>query len=163
MNAKRQDHSGFITCHDLLEACHNLVIRAETLQSRRLAFSIDGEQQSLRITRPLDPVLLPPDVVQSLPEEPLDWEDVDDLAIYNECVKQPIPSVEYHVIHSTSYQVPVLYFFLHNLPTQVPQNIDAVYEYIVPKLHHEALRGLGVLGGIGMIVSMLQLVLRIKL
>ncbi|KAL9633922.1 MAG: hypothetical protein Q9164_004405 [Protoblastenia rupestris] len=162
MDAKRQDHSGFITYHNFLEACHNLVIRAETLQSLRLAFSISGEQQSLRVTRSLGPLSFPPDAVQSLPEEPPDWEDVDDLAIYNASVKQPVPSVEYHVIHSTSYQVPVLYFFLHNLPTQGPQNIDAVYEYVVPKLHHEALRGLGVLGGIGMIVSMLQLVLKNK-
>jgi ubiquitin-like-conjugating enzyme ATG10 len=73
-------------------------------------------------------------------------------------VYQPLPvkqtlSVLYTVILSPSYQVPVLYLKLHNLPVSGPQGIDAVYHYLVPEQLKDGLRGTGVLGGVTMTVS----------
>jgi len=63
------------------------------------------------------------------------------------------PTVEYHILLSQSYRVPMLYFFLHKLPIKGPKGIDAVYEYLVPHQYRSGLRDLGVMGGISMGVS----------
>lgn len=65
----------------------------------------------------------------------------------------PLPTVEYHVLLSQTYQVPALYFFLHNLPTGSPRGIEAVYDFLVPGHCASELRGTGVMGGISVAVS----------
>ena len=62
----------------------------------------------------------------------------------------------YHVIYSPTYKVHVSYFFLPD-PFTAPEGvsrIDVVYETLVPKYQHDTLRTIGVMGGIGMTVSL---------
>lgn len=63
-------------------------------------------------------------------------------------------TVIYHVLYSMSYQVPVLYFFLHNIMFEASLNIETVYERLVPQRNHKALKDTGVLGSIGVVVSL---------
>ena len=61
--------------------------------------------------------------------------------------------VEYQILYSLSYQVPVLYFFLQGPPSFKLYDIDTVYDYLVPAHLSSGARGVGVMGGIGMTVS----------
>jgi hypothetical protein len=54
---------------------------------------------------------------------------------------------------SPTYQVPVLWFVLTGLPRDGPQGIDAVYHYLVPTASHIAVKGVGVMGGLSVAVS----------
>lgn len=57
--------------------------------------------------------------------------------------------VDYHILHSPTYRVPILYFQLRNLPSGLDvHSIDAVYEYLVPEQFKSELRDVGVMGGI---------------
>ena len=59
----------------------------------------------------------------------------------------------YSIIHSTTYQVPVLYLSVEDITVASSGSLDAVYQHLVPRHQHEALRNVGILGGLGMIVS----------
>lgn len=61
--------------------------------------------------------------------------------------------VVYEIMHSPSYQVPVLYFYFADPAVGNGQGIEAVYRYVVPSQHHQSLQSLGALGGIGPVVS----------
>ena len=74
-------------------------------------------------------------------------------AVYHSHPSHAPPTVEYHILHSTIYGVPVLYFFLHNIPYLMARNIDTVYQKLVPKQLRSELRSVSVLGGISMTVS----------
>ena len=144
---------GFISHTDLNEASQSVVKRATTLQIRSLDFCFCGKDQYLRISRQLGPTLSQHGNVRDLPEELLDLENADELAVYRDPPIPQVSYVEYHVIHSVSYQVPVLYFFLHNFFPQCPNDIDVLYKSLVPELQRKTLGGIGLLGGIGMVVS----------
>jgi ubiquitin-like-conjugating enzyme ATG10 len=60
----------------------------------------------------------------------------------------PTLQVDYDIVLSPTYQVPVLYFVLrwHNHPG--PVGLDAVYQYVVPKQYRQQLQSVGVMGGI---------------
>lgn len=60
--------------------------------------------------------------------------------------------VEFSVTLSPTYQVPVLWFILRQLPSDGPTGIDAVYHYLVPDTQQAGLRQVGVMGGISMAV-----------
>lgn len=62
-------------------------------------------------------------------------------------------SIEYHIIYSNSYQVPILYFSIHDIPQTKTLSIDWVYENLVPHHLRDAAQEVGVMGGIGMTVS----------
>ncbi|KAL8944548.1 MAG: hypothetical protein Q9216_000351 [Gyalolechia sp. 2 TL-2023] len=76
-------------------------------------------------------------------------------AIHHNCANEPCPCVEYHVLYSPSYQVPVLYFHLHRLPPTASNGLDAIYEWLVPKDVENGLRNHGIIGGISMAVGVL--------
>lgn len=61
--------------------------------------------------------------------------------------------VEYHILISPSYQVPVLYFFLRQSSLQHQPTLDTVYEYLVPSHLKAGLQSTGPIGGISMSVS----------
>lgn len=75
------------------------------------------------------------------------------MAIHHTSALHTTPQVEYHIIYSSSYRVPVLYFFLHHTLGGKPSGIDTVYDLLVPKRLEAGLRDIGVIGGIGMTVS----------
>ncbi|OJJ47438.1 hypothetical protein ASPZODRAFT_1674623 [Penicilliopsis zonata CBS 506.65] len=57
--------------------------------------------------------------------------------------------VEYEIVYSPTFQVPVLYFALkagafHHKPV----DIEMVYQHLVPQQYHQELKNVGVMGGI---------------
>ena len=61
--------------------------------------------------------------------------------------------IVYQIMHSSSYQVPVLYFYFATLLTTGVSGIENVYKYLVPVQYRQNLQTVGVLGGIGPVVS----------
>ena len=61
--------------------------------------------------------------------------------------------IEYDILLSPSYRVPVLYFRIRDGCTQLVTDIDVVYNYLVPSVHREQLHDVGIIGGISMAVS----------
>lgn len=64
---------------------------------------------------------------------------------------KPHPSlqIDYDILLSPTYQVPVLYFGLrwHN---HGPLGLEEVYQYVVPERYRQELKSVGVMGGISM-------------
>jgi len=56
--------------------------------------------------------------------------------------------VQYSIVLSPTYQVPVLYFFLHNNFPGKPHGVDAVYSFLVPSQYRTQLASIGIMGGI---------------
>ncbi|KAK2871924.1 hypothetical protein FQN49_002701 [Arthroderma sp. PD_2] len=67
-------------------------------------------------------------------------------------VRQPASiqkyEVEYNITLSPTYQVPVLYFFLRDGPSCRPNELDRVYDLLIPAQFRSELREVGVMGGI---------------
>ncbi|KAM5484184.1 hypothetical protein McanCB56680_002793 [Microsporum canis] len=67
-------------------------------------------------------------------------------------IRQPIlhhkHEVEYNIILSPTYQVPVLYFFLRDGPPCRPNELERMYNMLVPAQFRSELREIGVMGGI---------------
>ncbi|EFW19045.1 hypothetical protein D8B26_007231 [Coccidioides posadasii str. Silveira] len=58
--------------------------------------------------------------------------------------------MEYHILLSPTYQVPVLHFFFKNTPYSGPNALEIVYEHLVPPAYRSDLKQVGVMGGISM-------------
>ncbi|KAB8070683.1 autophagy-related protein Atg10 [Aspergillus leporis] len=56
--------------------------------------------------------------------------------------------IEYSIVLSATYQVPVLYFTLRRDNHPGPLGIDEVYQYLVPDQYRSELDNVGVMGGI---------------
>ncbi|PGH07619.1 hypothetical protein GX51_01627 [Blastomyces parvus] len=88
-----------------------------------------------------------------------DGDDVDDNDP-EELIRQPGCStklqVEYNIMLSPTYQVPILYFFLRNInndssdiSAKGPDNpLEVVYSRLVPAQHRSVLKDVGVMGGL---------------
>lgn len=63
------------------------------------------------------------------------------------------PSVEYNILLSPTYQVPVLYFRLHDLPDDIPTELGFLYQQIVPRSSIDGLQQIGVMGAISSAVG----------
>ena len=60
----------------------------------------------------------------------------------------PTLQIDYDIVLSPTYQVPVLYFMLRWHNHQDPVGLDAVYQYVVPEQYKQQLQNVGVMGGI---------------
>ncbi|KAJ9492221.1 hypothetical protein VN97_g975 [Penicillium thymicola] len=62
---------------------------------------------------------------------------------------QPSLQIDYDILLSPIYQVPILYFGLrwHN---HGPLGLEEVYQYVVPERYRQELKSVGVMGGISM-------------
>jgi ubiquitin-like-conjugating enzyme ATG10 len=60
--------------------------------------------------------------------------------------------LDFSIILSPTYQVPVLWFTAGQLGLHRPWVLDTVYSHLVPNLQQDQLRQVGVLGGISMAV-----------
>jgi len=60
----------------------------------------------------------------------------------------PNLQIDYDIVFSPTYQVPVLYFTLRWHNRQGPLGLDAVYQYVVPDQYRKELKGVGIMGGI---------------
>lgn len=59
-------------------------------------------------------------------------------------------TVQYDIVHSPSYQVPVLHITLPGLSPKVEQSQEAMYELLVPSAYKDQIRHVGVMGGLSM-------------
>lgn len=60
------------------------------------------------------------------------------------------PLVAYDIIHSPSYQVPVLYMSFRNLPSERPPSPEEVYRMIVPDTHKASMQAVGNMGALSL-------------
>ncbi|OJD12828.1 hypothetical protein AJ78_06630 [Emergomyces pasteurianus Ep9510] len=86
--------------------------------------------------------------------------ELDDDNDPEELIRQPCFStklqVEYNIMLSPTYHVPVLYFFLHNInnassnvSAKSPEGLlDVVYNRLVPSQYRSELKGVGIMGGL---------------
>ena len=61
--------------------------------------------------------------------------------------------VVYSLVHSPSYQVPVLWIHTFDLPASAPTGLETLYKNLVPTTPVSALHGVGVMGGLSFGVS----------
>lgn len=61
--------------------------------------------------------------------------------------------VEYEILLSPSYSVPVLYFAIRDSTGQTVTDIELVHTLIVPEVYRSQVRDVGVMGGLSMAVS----------
>lgn len=61
--------------------------------------------------------------------------------------------IDYDILLSPTYRVPVLYFTLRWHNCQGPVGLDAVYQYVVPAQWRDQLRSVGVMGAISFAVG----------
>lgn len=60
-------------------------------------------------------------------------------------------SIEYHILLSPAYQVPVLYLVLKGFPGLM--SIDVVYQLLVPEAYKAQVRNVGIIGAVSYGVS----------
>ncbi|KAJ9201133.1 hypothetical protein DTO027B5_7711 [Paecilomyces variotii] len=77
-------------------------------------------------------------------------EEDDNEALIRPAYRAPRIEIEYSIVRSPTYQVPVLYFTWRHAPPAGPRGIDAVYTYLVPDQYKDELQAVGVLGAISM-------------
>ncbi|KAG0231840.1 hypothetical protein BGW42_008589 [Actinomortierella wolfii] len=81
-------------------------------------------------------------------DEDHDLEEInDDAATHQGHVSEEVLSVAYHIVYSSSYQVPVLYFNAYK-PNGVAISADEIYSILVPEAWRSAIRNAGLNGGI---------------
>ena len=90
------------------------------------------------------------------------------LGIQESLVRQPNPNVdrkldvEYNILLSLTYQVPVLYFSLIDRSARTPRpaagGLDVVYDQVVPARFRTGLKDVGVLGGISVGVCLIFII-----
>lgn len=66
------------------------------------------------------------------------------------------PIVEYNILLSPSYQVPVLYITIKDSNRAIPSTIETLYQYVVPEQFKAQVESIGVIGGITMTVCRLD-------
>jgi ubiquitin-like-conjugating enzyme ATG10 len=65
-------------------------------------------------------------------------------------------TVEYDVVLSPSYQVPVLYFNIKDLSHRSPPTMDTLYRHLIPPHFKAQTENVGVIGGITIAVRSLR-------
>lgn len=78
----------------------------------------------------------------------------EDEEIDTEALVRPVISstarVQYDIVHSVSYQVPVLYITFKNLPADYRMSVDIVYNLLVPVQYKQQIRIVGIMGALSM-------------
>ncbi|KAJ5409738.1 uncharacterized protein N7487_004097 [Penicillium crustosum] len=138
----------FLAQSEFEGACRDLADRCTSAQNIgwpaiRLLTKSDGT--SLRITKYLD---IPSPLEVPALEDLEDSQDEDPEALVR-AKPQPSLQIDYDILLSPTYQVPILYFGLkwHN---HGPLGLDEVYQYVVPERYRQELKSVGVMGGISM-------------
>lgn len=63
------------------------------------------------------------------------------------------PAVDFSVVLSPTYRVPVLWFSLSSVKVARVSDLEEIYSRVVVAGSYEALRGTGIMGGISLAVS----------
>ncbi|KAI8887387.1 hypothetical protein K501DRAFT_242534 [Backusella circina FSU 941] len=69
------------------------------------------------------------------------FEEEDDSVAIDETQKHESVKMEHHIVYSTSYQVPVMYFQAF-FQDGTPLDLKDIYQHIIPKYYHQELTGL---------------------
>ncbi|KAF2168828.1 hypothetical protein M409DRAFT_20844 [Zasmidium cellare ATCC 36951] len=96
----------------------------------------------LRITRSLSSLANTFDVPQTEDEIKED----DEEALVDKTPRELL--VVYDIVHSQSYQVPVLYFNFKNTSSGGKRSIEEIYQMLVPNAHGTSMQAVGQLGAI---------------
>jgi ubiquitin-like-conjugating enzyme ATG10 len=67
--------------------------------------------------------------------------------------KRVVFEIEYEVLLSPSYYIPVLYFSVRDSSGQMVTEIEQIYALIVPAIYRSQMQSIGVMGGLSMAVS----------
>ncbi|PLB46983.1 autophagy-related protein Atg10 [Aspergillus steynii IBT 23096] len=146
----------FLSPDEFHGACRALLARVHAVGPSAVGWS------SIRLTRqPLGPVL---DISRNLdhvamrhvdavpsvgPEDTqLEATEQDPEALIRPPDSNTVLQVDYEILLSPTYQVPVLYFMLRRGTHLGPMEIDAVYHYLVADQYRKELQDVGVMGGI---------------
>ncbi|KAF2239191.1 hypothetical protein EV356DRAFT_528472 [Viridothelium virens] len=105
-------------------------------------------QRYLRVSRQL----VAPDSIADQEDNSVvhEFEEDDPEALQNPVATSRVPRVDYDVILSPIYRVPVVYFRLRDATVRNENPIDTVFRYIVPHDHHHEVKVVGIVGGITM-------------
>ncbi|KAJ5550688.1 Autophagy-related protein 3 [Penicillium sp. DV-2018c] len=151
----------FLAQSEFASACQALADRCTSAQdigwpAIRLLTKPDGT--GLRITKIVD-VPSPVEATSSAEvEDSLEDEDPRDVSTGSDSspqealVRPNLQSslqIDYDILLSPTYQVPVLYFS-PRWRSQGPLGLDEVYQYVVPEQYRQQLKSVGVIGGISM-------------
>ncbi|KAF7712725.1 Uncharacterized protein PECH_006767 [Penicillium ucsense] len=82
-------------------------------------------------------------------EEPEEEEAKDPEALIRTNLR-PTLQLDYDIVLSQTYQVPVLYFTLRWHNYSGPVGLDTVYQHVVPQQYRQQLQSVGVMGGISL-------------
>ncbi|KAF7513730.1 hypothetical protein GJ744_007781 [Endocarpon pusillum] len=88
------------------------------------------------------------DIVQHGNEDLIDDEDHEIICRHSSLPETDRILVEFSILWSPSYQVPVLWFTLNRVPSGISTGIETVYQHLVPETSRPALNQVGVMGGI---------------
>ncbi|KAI4233324.1 MAG: hypothetical protein LQ349_004478 [Xanthoria aureola] len=156
-NCPPERHDGFVSYGDFVDACSTLSSTRNASRSGSTSFETVGEEDCRYLvisnkTTEDDVVQRPGLAMHSQDVDDLTTEDIetyDEAAIHHASASEHLPSVQYDVVHSQSYQVPVLYFHYHDA-AHAHKLLHRVYDALVPKNHAPGLRAVGILGAISM-------------
>ncbi|KAK2072868.1 hypothetical protein P8C59_007197 [Phyllachora maydis] len=132
----------FLTGDEFAEACHHL--------ERRYCQATLGpvrKRWKLRSCRALNTTTLT--LGTEYNTEMVDAEEADQSVVSRTRTKPGFGYVAYEIHLHPTYQGPVVWFSLHNLPADEPAfNIDTVFRRLVPDQYKDGLRTAGGIGGI---------------
>lgn len=109
-----------------------------------------NETTSLRISRPVALHPQVPDASVESEETELDEED-DEVA---EVVSSSRAVIQYDVVLSPSYRVPVLYFSISDSQHRYPPTMETLYSHVIPPAFRAQAEHVGVIGGITVTVRL---------
>ncbi|KAF2199814.1 hypothetical protein GQ43DRAFT_375335 [Delitschia confertaspora ATCC 74209] len=89
--------------------------------------------------------------------DPEEFEEDDAEALRHRPSDTDEAVLEYDIILSPSYQVPVLYFSIKDPLFRYPLTTETLYEYIIPEHFRRQISDVGVIGGITLTVSSLSI------
>ncbi|KAF2185146.1 hypothetical protein K469DRAFT_666063 [Zopfia rhizophila CBS 207.26] len=132
-------------CNCLLEAYK----RYNHLQSDWLLvdFVHNDDSKYLKILKALSITKISPKH-QELRIEETEIEEDDEEALVEDTKRSHEVILEYNIILSPSYQVPVLYFSIKDPHFRFPPTRDTLYSYIVPHQFKLQVESVGIIGGI---------------
>lgn len=91
------------------------------------------------------------------PESPVEddeeleaFEEIDEEALQLRVPANHGLMVEYDIVLSPTYQVPVLYFRIRDAGCALPLSIDTLYRYVIPEQFKSQVESFGIIGGITM-------------
>lgn len=86
-------------------------------------------------------------------------EEIDEEALprqINHNSRQDSFEINYDILLSPSYSVPVLYFLVRDSNGRLVTGIENVYVLLVPEVYRNQMRDVGIMGGLSMAVSSLK-------